>query len=163
MSTEEVVAAEPGRRRRVLQEFRCRECPADQGGGETGGYFRLSLSTGYDAEIIVVCPKCGHEHQRFVIDGTIRNANTTGRHLTEDRIRAPLSAWSREPVTNKLAKALTRIQKERSGTTNFSAEVRDGSVIAGVDDVVPSEENVRRFTMSERWLRLARTEQGGEE
>jgi hypothetical protein len=80
------------------QEFFC-----TKSGGGCGGYIlvRLNMSINHVAEI--VCPKCGHKHQRSIVGGQIRE---DGRHRTgpKEEICPPLSAWSKKSKVDHLLK-----------------------------------------------------------
>ena len=71
-----------------------------------GWYFRVRLDTEEERDIIVVCPKCQHEHQRYLHQGMITDtvAGRPSRHgRTQDtetvhKIEPPLAACSDKPM-----------------------------------------------------------------
>ena len=81
---------------RVWQEFYCRD-----GNGGCGGYMMVKLSLAMNRVILVKCPKCGHEHQRSVINGVI---SLEGRdNATPAETFTPLlSAWTETPTTQAM-------------------------------------------------------------
>lgn len=123
-----------GHGEKVWQEFYCRHCPADDPKStdpekrKTGGHFRVKFNLGYDAELTVKCPKCGHEHSRTVKNGVI--LDTTGHTSFKDKVYTPLAAWSRDPLTRKAAAA-----KAKSPKDDFLSELRGDNVIRSGDDL----------------------------
>lgn len=122
---------------KVMQEFYCRHCPADEVGskdplkGRTGGHFRIKLSLGYEATILLNCPNCGHEHTRHVKNGEIFD----GQHPTtkfEEKVRVPKAAWSRLPQSREAAEA-----RAAKPGDHFLASLRKGAVIRTDADLTP--------------------------
>lgn len=74
----------------VLQEFYC----ASSGGG-CGGYITLPVNTSLNGTIRVNCPKCKHQHDRFLKNGRIvEEGRTTG---AVHELCPTIAAWSKEP------------------------------------------------------------------
>lgn len=110
---------------RISQEFYCGECQ---------GYFVIRLNIVLNQEVEIVCPNCGHEHRRCIVDGQIYE---NGRYRTEsrERILTTKANYSKMPVTEKMRQAH---EKKYGGR-------RDG---------VP--------LMTEQWLNVAARERGEE-
>jgi len=107
---------------RVSQEFYCSECK---------GYFLVRLNTGLNQEVEIVCPNCGHEHRRCIVEGQIFEY---GRFKTDskEKIRPTKASFSTEPLTVKMKQ------------TSYA---RDGAILTE--------------QMRERWLEKAAAEMGG--
>lgn len=77
---------------RILQEFYCGECT---------GYFLVKLNTHLNHEVEIICPNCGHEHRRCIVDGQIFE---NGRFKTDSRekIRPTNVSYSKEPKTTQM-------------------------------------------------------------
>jgi hypothetical protein len=111
---------------KIWQEFYCGECQ---------GYFRVKLNMALTIGVEIVCPKCKHEHHRFIKNGVIfeRGRSENG---AKEKICPPLSAYSKEPLTRKME------------TTKYA---RDGVVIDKEGDL--SERSpVAAAMMRERWF-----------
>ena len=109
---------------KVFQEFYCGECR---------GYIRVRLNMAYDRTIFMVCPKCGHEHQRYIEKGQILERGRFEHGDPKEKLKPPMSAYSKEPISKKMDK-------------NFYA--RDAEVIKSSDDLI------RENFMKERWVEL---------
>ena len=74
------------------------------GGSGCGGYFRAPLRTNCNGDYTLICPNCGHEHNRRIENGVITadrcNSEAT-RGLTV-RVHVPKAAFSMEPVLEKV-------------------------------------------------------------
>jgi predicted RNA-binding Zn-ribbon protein involved in translation (DUF1610 family) len=107
----------------ISQEFYCHEC---------NGYFlvRLNMAINHEAEII--CPNCGHEHRRCIIDGQIfeKGRNSTA---VKEKIRTTKVNYSKTPFTQKMR------------------EAHENSSFHGRRDGVP---------MFDQWLNVAARERG---
>lgn len=114
---------------RISQEFYC----AKSGEG-CGGYFIVRLNMAINHVVKIVCPKCGHEHQRCIVNGQIHEK---GRYNvgSKEIIRPTMASYSPEPFTKKMR------EKNR--------EERDGVLI-----------DEGREPMFDRWLELAARERG---
>jgi DNA-directed RNA polymerase subunit RPC12/RpoP len=100
---------------KTSQEFYCGECR---------GYFvvRLNMSINHEAEI--VCPNCGHEHRRSIVDGHILE---NGRYRSESRERVITTKanYSKEPVTEKMRQAHARNGSRRDGVLMTEAFIHE--------------------------------------
>lgn len=111
---------------KIWQEFYCGECQ---------GYFRVKLNMALTIGVEIVCPKCKHEHHRFIKDGVIFESGRS-QNGAKEKICPPLSAYSKEPLTRKME------------TTRYA---RDGVVIDKESDL--SERSVIAANMMrERWF-----------
>jgi len=114
---------------RISEEFYCGEC---------SGYFvvRLNIALNHEAEI--VCPNCGHEHRRCIVNGQIFEH---GRHSTnsKEKVLTTKANYSKTPVTQKMRDA----HEKKYGSR------RDGVLID-------------REPMLEQWLNVAARERGEE-
>jgi len=101
---------------RITQEFYC----AKSGGG-CGGYILAKLNDAINGIVEVVCPKCGHKHQRNIKDGIIIEE---GRYLgvhsenPKQEIMPTMGSYSKKPFTQEM--------KDRAGGPNE----RDAVVIS---------------------------------
>jgi hypothetical protein len=77
---------------RVFQEFYC----ASSGGG-CGGYITVRLNMKLNGVVEVICPKCGHPHQRCLKNGVLMEQ---GRHSSSptQELCPTLAAWHKEPT-----------------------------------------------------------------
>ena len=86
---------------KVWQEFYC----AKSGGG-CGGYITVKLNMAVDGVHTVVCPKCGHRHQRGVKGGHIvvegRFSPAEGHRIGD--IMPTMAAYSTKPRTDYMKK-----------------------------------------------------------
>ena len=81
---------------KIWQEFYCREY-----GGGCGGYILVKLNPAINGTVKVVCPKCGHDHQRQIKNGEIIGDKRYDKHPVEE-IHPTLAAWSQEPRSRKM-------------------------------------------------------------
>jgi uncharacterized Zn finger protein (UPF0148 family) len=74
---------------RVSQEFYCGHCD---------GYFFVRLNAALKYEVLIVCPNCGHEHQRVINKGVI---SEKGRFQNEvkEKIRSTKATYSKTSRT----------------------------------------------------------------
>jgi hypothetical protein len=110
---------------KVFQEWYCGECKT---------YIRFRLSMEYDRAVTVVCPSCGHRHQRFIKDGRIVE---DGRHSSgeaKEELCPPKAACSKEPITKEM--------KNKQWA-------RDGAVVKSDADLI------RNNYFRERWIEIA--------
>lgn len=128
---------------KVWQEFYCYECPADKD-GKSGGYFRVKLNMALEMNVTVVCPNCGHEHNRSIRKGEIYDSRLSSAY--EEKLRVPKSAWSRDPIS----KQMDNLKNKHT----HQAGRRDGAVLKGSEDLVPDADKIRKSIMRERWLEL---------
>ena len=80
-------------------EFYCRT----EGGG-CGGYIQVRLNVALEGKHVVVCPKCGHEHPRFVKKGEIVDDGSRDSGHEVDRLVTTMAAWNKESTEQKLKK-----------------------------------------------------------
>ena len=103
---------------KVWQEFYC----AKSGGG-CGGYIAVRINMALDGVYTVVCPKCGHKHQRGVKEGHIveegRYAGNLGKSIEE--LCPTMAAYSEEPQT--------KYMKKHGGGKGDSKKERNAGVI----------------------------------
>ena len=114
----------------ITQEFYCSECKA---------YFLVTLFVGQtNYEAVIVCPSCGHEHQRCIYNGEI---NEQGRFKTsvKERILSTKASISKEARTARLKKS-----------TSFG-DKRDG---------VPMDDLEINHWLQQGWLEKSAEEQG---
>ena len=81
---------------RVVQEFYC----ATSGGG-CGGYITFPLNGSLNGVVEMVCPKCGHKHQRMVENGQIKESGRYTNKPTQT-IEPTMAAWSEKPKTKAM-------------------------------------------------------------
>jgi hypothetical protein len=100
---------------RIFQEWYC-----TKSGGGCGGYIVCKINIAINGIVEMVCPNCGHKHQRVIEDGIIKEQ---GRHSGKptQEICPTKAAWSKKA-------RLVSMQKN-AGTHNE----RDG--------VVPKSDN----------------------
>ena len=91
---------------RIQQELHC-----PKSGGGCGGYFIFKLTTGYDRKVIVVCPKCHHEHTRCVQNGQVVEEGRYNGNKTNEYLRPTIAAWTEKPRTVEIP---GRPRKERT-------------------------------------------------
>lgn len=82
----------------IPQEFYC----ATSGGG-CGGFITIQVNMHLNHVVQVVCPKCGHKHQRRIKNGVLTD---DGRHVSNptEEMYPQLPAWSktaRHPESEK--------------------------------------------------------------
>lgn len=84
---------------RVSQEFWC-----DTGGGGCGGYFVVRLNLALNHIVKLVCPGCGHEHQRKITAGVLVES---GRYKSDphETLRPTKAAYSKTPLTEPMRTA----------------------------------------------------------
>lgn len=139
---------------KVWQEFYCRHCPADDPKStdpekrKTGGHFRFKFNLGYDAKVKIVCPKCGHQHDRHVENGVLKDGQGTSR-FEDDVVKVPLSAWSRDPFTKKAERA-----KAKSPNDNMLYDIRGDNVIGSASDLSEAAKAAAREQARPVLLRL---------
>lgn len=116
---------------KIWQEFYCGECE---------GYFRVKLNVSLNRGVEMVCPNCGHKHHRYIKDGVIfefgRNENSP-----KEEILPPKSAYSKEPLTARMAKSVRWEDR------------RNGSVINQEEDLNPRN-GIADDMIKDRWFEL---------
>lgn len=116
---------------KVWQEFYCGEC---------SGYFRVKLNMALTIGVEIVCPKCKHQHHRFIKNGIIYENGRTENGAKEE-ICPPLSSYSKEPLTAKMKSAKSWVDK------------RDGVKIEKEDDLNKNHSFANEM-IKERWFEL---------
>jgi hypothetical protein len=116
---------------KIWQEFYCGECD---------GYFRVRLNMAINMGVRMVCPNCKHEHHRFVENGVIYEKGRAA-HDPKEKIYPPKSAYSKEPLTAKMATATSPWKR------------RDGVKIESKEDLNQTNPVAASF-VRERWFEL---------
>lgn len=83
---------------RIKQEFYC-----TNSGGGCGGYFIANINNAINGIAEVVCPKCGHKHQRSIENGEIKEAKRFSSNPTQE-ICPTIATYQREPYTAEMKK-----------------------------------------------------------
>lgn len=111
---------------KVIQEFYC-----TVSGGGCGGYITIKLNIGLNRVIKLICPKCGHSHQRHIKDGVILEDGRYSSGVIEE-IVPTIGAWSETSRYSDLRSRRKKIME------------RDGLVV-GVSDDFLSDSLFERF------------------
>ena len=113
----------------IYQEIHC-----PKSGGGCGGYVLFKLSVGNDRKVIVVCPKCKHEHTRCVQGGRIvEKGRYTGNDTAKEYLRPMPSAWSEKPRTVEMPKAIARQERDAVVITDPEKQL----IHRGMEDFAP--------------------------
>lgn len=115
---------------KIWQEFYCGECK---------GYFRVKLNMSLTIGVEIICPNCQHAHHRFIKEGQIFENGRESNSIKQE-IVSPVSAYSKEPLTQKMIDA------------SFY-EKRDGSKIEKEEDLNPRCP-IADAMIKERWFEL---------
>ncbi len=75
---------------RIAQEFYC----ASSGGG-CGGFMIFPLNMAINGVVEIVCPKCGHKHQRMIKDGVLTDDGRYHTKVTQEITPTP-AAWHKK-------------------------------------------------------------------
>jgi hypothetical protein len=110
---------------KIFQEFYC-----TKSGGGCGKYILVKLNITMDHIVEVVCPNCGHKHQRKIENGQIKEGGRWDGKPVEE-LCPPKSAVSDEPHSAKF----------RDGTSYE----RDGAVIKDQKDLHKSSPHWERW------------------
>ena len=102
-------------------------------GGGCGKYFTVKLNTAINYTVIMVCPNCGHEHQRSIVDGVIKENGRFSSQVVEHVI-APKSSISDVPLTQKMKSAAGKYG-ERDGVA-ITADTPLNTRSREADDIV---------------------------
>ena len=104
---------------RIFQEFYC----AKSGGG-CGGYITVQLNMALNCVVEIVCPKCGHKHQRGIKKGVLTD---DGRHDSKplEEICPTIAAWSKEARHPESVKRTGSWQNEREAVVMGEDFLRD--------------------------------------
>lgn len=76
---------------RVYQEFYC-----TTSGMGCGGYITVRINMKLNGVVEVVCPKCGHKHQRCLKNGVLMEEHRW-RSSPNQELCPTIAAWSKEP------------------------------------------------------------------
>jgi hypothetical protein len=117
---------------RVTQEFYC-----SSSGGGCGVYFDVRLNVAINRHVEIICPKCGHQHCRHIVNGVIKEVGRDSSKIAE-QIKPTKASIRKEPITQ---------------TMMANKTLRDGAV----HDAAAAQ---RRLFTSELWQSLADTEKG---
>ena len=117
---------------KIFQEFYC-----TKSGGGCGKYFTIRLNGALNYVAEIVCPNCGHKHQRCIENGVITE-NGRFDNKPREEICAPKSSISDEPISAKMTK---------------SYELRDSVVIAKPEDLSENKKIGKTF-LRDRFLEL---------
>jgi hypothetical protein len=110
---------------KVFQEWYCGNCAT---------YIRFRLNMDYDRTVTVVCPSCGHRHQRYIKKGQIVEDGRHSHGDPKEELCPPKSACSKEPITKKMKDDYSK---------------RDGAVIKSDADLI------RDNFFRDRWVEIA--------
>ncbi len=91
---------------KIFQEFYC-----TKSGGGCGKYILVKLNIAMDHIVEVVCPNCGHKHQRKIENGLIKEGGRWDGKPKEE-VCPPKSAVSDTPHTAKFT-GITSSKDER--------------------------------------------------
>jgi len=117
---------------KIFQEFYC-----TKSGGGCGKYFTIRLNTALNYVVEIVCPACGHKHQRCIENGIIKEFGRFDNKPKEE-ICPPKSSISDTPISIKMTKAY---------------EIRDSVVITKPEDISESKKIGKTF-LRDRFLEL---------
>jgi hypothetical protein len=101
---------------KIPQEWYC-----TKSGGGCGGYILVPINEQINGVVEMVCPKCGHKHQRCIENGVIKENGRFTCSPTQE-ICPTMAAWSDKPFTKAM--------KDRAG----KAAERDGVVVTAQSD-----------------------------
>ncbi len=113
---------------KIAQEFYC----AESGGG-CGGFITFPLNIAINGCVEVVCPKCGHKHQRMIKDGVLTDDGRYRNKVTQTIEPTPV-AWSKKARHPES-------QKRVGGTKEREA-------------VVIEDDPVARAFLQDRWFEI---------
>jgi len=113
---------------KVWQEWYC-----TKSGGGCGGYILVRLNMAINGIVEMVCPKCGHKHQRCIEDGQIKEQGRHNGSPTQE-ITPVMAAWSETPRTKAFD------PNER----NDHRGERDGAIIKSQADLILRESWIDR-------------------
>lgn len=78
---------------RIPQEFYCNECD---------GYFLANLNVHLNIKVTVICPNCGHNHNRVIKNGVILESfESFNRH---EEIMCLKCTYQKTPYTSRMKK-----------------------------------------------------------
>jgi hypothetical protein len=97
---------------RVFQEWYC-----TSSGGGCGGYILCKINMSINGVVEMVCPNCGHKHQRVIENGVIKEQGRFNSKPTQE-ICPTKAAWSKNPRL----KASQQPSNERDGVVAQTAD-----------------------------------------
>ncbi|MHA2279729.1 MAG: hypothetical protein ACXAC5_02380 [Promethearchaeota archaeon] len=92
---------------RVYQEFYC----ASSGGG-CGGYITVRINMALNGVVEIICPKCGHKHQRCLKQGVLMEQGRHSKSPTQELCPTE-AAWSEEAKHPESKKRAGDFNRER--------------------------------------------------
>ncbi len=101
----------------IFQEFYC-----TKSGGGCGGYFTVPLNEKINYIVEMVCPNCGHKHQRSVVHGAIKE-DSRFSGTPREKICPNKAAWSPTSRANEFSKK--KLSNERDGAIISSGGEED--------------------------------------
>ena len=99
---------------RIFQEWYC-----TKSGGGCGGYIIVKLNACINGVVELVCPKCGHKHQRCIENGQIKEQGRFNGNPVEE-ICPTMASWSEKPHTAKMTPV---IGEKRNGVQITDADL----------------------------------------
>jgi len=111
---------------RVTQEMYC-----TKSGGGCGGYIKIKINMDLNHIVKVICPKCGHDHQRCIEDGVIKERGRNNGNVVEDL--CPTMAAYRTEDEGPWSQHLLDMVSKNDRISNE----RDGVVLDGDEDYAP--------------------------
>lgn len=83
---------------RVSQEFYCGEC---------NGYFVVRLNMAINHRVEIICPNCGHQHLRNIVDGVIYEKGRYDGKAVEE-IMPTKASYSKKSRTEAMVNSAKR-------------------------------------------------------
>ncbi len=109
----------------VVQEFYC----ASSGGG-CGGFITFPLNMAINGVVEVVCPKCGHKHQRMIKDGVLTDDGRYRDKVTQE-ITPTRAAWHKKAKHPESKKRVNTSKEREAVVIEDQAEVRNEATRRG--------------------------------
>lgn len=102
---------------KIWQEIHC-----TTSGGGCGGYVLVGLNKHLNHIVHIICPKCGHKHQRKIQNGHVMEKDRfTGQPIEE--VCPTIAAWTEKPRTSGMKKLVSSFRTERDGAIVDGSEV----------------------------------------
>jgi len=113
----------------VTQEWYC-----TKSGGGCGGYITVNLNMAINGVVEMICPKCGHKHQRCIDNGVVKEQ---GRHTGKptEEICPTIADYSKEPRSRRHARLKKVLNGKKRRQYGKGANERDGAVISSNKDI----------------------------
>jgi len=105
---------------KVWQEWYC-----TVSGGGCGGYISTKINIGIKGVVEMICPKCGHRHQRKIVNGMIKEQGRFTSNPSQE-ICPTMAAYSKEPRTVSLKEMKGN---ERDGVKMSSDELQAQAIL----------------------------------